>query len=106
MDQVLLEQFLWDLEEDTQRWVQRHQPWTCEEALRLAEAFANSENEKGQMHQAAPEGRYYFKDVGKKSARSPSSVISSATPRPDRVAQINATRQLKGFLLQTKENGC
>ncbi|XP_025046858.1 uncharacterized protein LOC112547885 isoform X3 [Alligator sinensis] len=47
MDQILLEQFIWDLEEDTQRWVQRHQPQTSEEALHLAEVFANSERERG-----------------------------------------------------------
>ncbi|KYO27759.1 hypothetical protein Y1Q_0005304 [Alligator mississippiensis] len=47
MDQILLEQFIWDLEEDAQRWVRRHQPQTSEEALCLAEAFANSEREWG-----------------------------------------------------------
>ncbi|KYO27710.1 hypothetical protein Y1Q_0005267 [Alligator mississippiensis] len=47
LDQILLEQFLWDLEEDTQRWVWRHQPQSSEEALRLAEAFSNSEKERG-----------------------------------------------------------
>ncbi|KYO44688.1 hypothetical protein Y1Q_0016810 [Alligator mississippiensis] len=47
LDQILLEQFLWDLEEDTQRWVRRHQPRSSEEALRLAEAFSNSEKERG-----------------------------------------------------------
>lgn len=33
LDQILLRQFIWDLEEDTQRWVCRHQPHNCEEAL-------------------------------------------------------------------------
>ncbi|KYO45952.1 hypothetical protein Y1Q_0021560 [Alligator mississippiensis] len=47
LDQILLEKFLWDLEEDTQRWVRRHQPQSSEEALCLAEAFSNSEKEKG-----------------------------------------------------------
>ncbi|KYO42818.1 hypothetical protein Y1Q_0016198 [Alligator mississippiensis] len=47
LDQILLEQFLWDLEEDTQKWVQRHQLQTSEEVLCLAAAFTNSEKERG-----------------------------------------------------------
>ncbi|KYO23616.1 hypothetical protein Y1Q_0002256 [Alligator mississippiensis] len=41
-DQIVLEQFQNDLEERTQRWVQQHTPRTCEEALKLAEAFTAS----------------------------------------------------------------
>lgn len=43
MEQIVLEQFLNDLEERTQRWVHQHSPTICEEALKLAEAFAASE---------------------------------------------------------------
>ncbi|KYO48785.1 hypothetical protein Y1Q_0004149 [Alligator mississippiensis] len=39
-DQVVLEQFQYDLEERTQHWVRQHSPRNCEEALKLAEAFA------------------------------------------------------------------
>ncbi|KYO42761.1 hypothetical protein Y1Q_0016157 [Alligator mississippiensis] len=42
-DQIVLEQFQNDLEERTQRWVRQHAPLTCEEALKLAEAFMASE---------------------------------------------------------------
>ncbi|KYO28762.1 hypothetical protein Y1Q_0004423 [Alligator mississippiensis] len=42
-DQIVLEQFQNDLEERTQLWVRQHTPQTCEEALRLAEAFTASE---------------------------------------------------------------
>ncbi|KYO29488.1 hypothetical protein Y1Q_0000163 [Alligator mississippiensis] len=42
-DQVILEQFQNDLEERTQRWVHQHSPRNCEEALKLAEAFAAAE---------------------------------------------------------------
>ncbi|KYO22925.1 hypothetical protein Y1Q_0005440 [Alligator mississippiensis] len=38
-DQIVREQFQNDLEERTQRWVWQHTPLTCEEALKLAEAF-------------------------------------------------------------------
>lgn len=46
IDQVLLEEFLWDLEDEMQTWVRQHQPRNCEEALRLVEAFSVSENER------------------------------------------------------------
>lgn len=42
VDQIILEQSLNDLEERTQRWVQQHSPLTCDETLKLAEAFAAS----------------------------------------------------------------
>ncbi|KYO46316.1 hypothetical protein Y1Q_0021835 [Alligator mississippiensis] len=42
-DQIVLKQFQNDLEERTQRWVRQHTPRTCEEALKLAEAFTASE---------------------------------------------------------------
>ncbi|KYO41424.1 hypothetical protein Y1Q_0006239 [Alligator mississippiensis] len=42
-DQIVLEQFQNDLEERTQRWVRQHTPRTCDEALKLAEAFMASE---------------------------------------------------------------
>ncbi|KYO45462.1 hypothetical protein Y1Q_0015123 [Alligator mississippiensis] len=42
-DQIVLEQFQNDLEERTQRWVRQHSPQNCEEALKLAEAFAAAE---------------------------------------------------------------
>lgn len=44
-DQILLEQFMRDLEGKTQLWVWRHLPRTAEEALIVAEAFAASEVE-------------------------------------------------------------
>lgn len=43
--QNVLEQLLKDLEENTQNWVRRHLLQNCKEALKLAEAFAFSENE-------------------------------------------------------------
>lgn len=43
IDQVLLEQFLWDLKDKMQMWVRQHQPQSCEKALRLMEAFSVSE---------------------------------------------------------------
>lgn len=42
-DQILLEHFQNYLDEHTQQWVCQHSPANCEEALRLAEAFAVSE---------------------------------------------------------------
>ncbi|KYO48305.1 hypothetical protein Y1Q_0024677 [Alligator mississippiensis] len=42
-DQIVLEQFQNNLEERTQRWVWQHFPRSCEEALKLAEAFAAAE---------------------------------------------------------------
>ncbi|KYO45132.1 hypothetical protein Y1Q_0007421 [Alligator mississippiensis] len=42
-DQIVLEQFQDDLEERTQCWVWQHSPQNCEEALKLAEAFAAAE---------------------------------------------------------------
>ncbi|KYO26053.1 hypothetical protein Y1Q_0003813 [Alligator mississippiensis] len=42
-DQIVLEQFQNDLEERTQCWVRQHTPHTCDEALKLAEAFTASE---------------------------------------------------------------
>lgn len=47
-DQILLEQFLGDLEDCIQHWVWWHLPQNCKEALRLAKAFAISEGEYGQ----------------------------------------------------------
>lgn len=44
-DQILLEQFLKDLKENTQKWVRRHLLQNYKEALRLAEVFALSESE-------------------------------------------------------------
>lgn len=44
-DQVLLEQFLANSEEETQKWVRCHSPKNSEEALQLAEAFVVSEGE-------------------------------------------------------------
>ncbi|KYO34768.1 hypothetical protein Y1Q_0010510 [Alligator mississippiensis] len=44
-DQILLKQFMKDLEEDTQLWVHRHLPRTATEALRIVEAFVASEGE-------------------------------------------------------------
>lgn len=38
-DQILLEQFQNDLEEQTQCWVCQHLPHACKEALKLAKAF-------------------------------------------------------------------
>uniref|UniRef100_A0A7M4E7Q3 SCAN box domain-containing protein n=1 Tax=Crocodylus porosus TaxID=8502 RepID=A0A7M4E7Q3_CROPO len=38
-DQVLLEQFLMDLEDDTQQWVRCHGPTTSLQALQLAEQY-------------------------------------------------------------------
>ncbi|KYO24377.1 hypothetical protein Y1Q_0004383 [Alligator mississippiensis] len=43
VDQIILEQVLDDLERRTQQWVRQHSPSSCEEALKLAEAFAASE---------------------------------------------------------------
>ncbi|KYO36857.1 hypothetical protein Y1Q_0020884 [Alligator mississippiensis] len=43
VDQIILEQFLDDLEGCTQQWVQQHSPSSCKEALELAEAFRASE---------------------------------------------------------------
>lgn len=45
VDQILLEQFLRDLEEGTQLWVRCHLPRSVEEALRIAEAFPTTEIE-------------------------------------------------------------
>uniref|UniRef100_A0A7M4FRQ8 SCAN box domain-containing protein n=1 Tax=Crocodylus porosus TaxID=8502 RepID=A0A7M4FRQ8_CROPO len=38
-DQILLEQFLTDLDEDTQKWVRCHCPTSSQEALQVAEQF-------------------------------------------------------------------
>ncbi|KYO35402.1 hypothetical protein Y1Q_0007985 [Alligator mississippiensis] len=43
VDQIILEQFLDDLEGHMQQWVRQHSPSSCEEALKLAEAFVASE---------------------------------------------------------------
>ncbi|KYO40877.1 hypothetical protein Y1Q_0004202 [Alligator mississippiensis] len=43
VDQIILEQFLDDLEGRTHQWVRQHSTSSCEEALKLAEAFAASE---------------------------------------------------------------
>lgn len=45
IDKILL--FLWDLEDDTQRWVRHHQSHNCQEALCLSEAFTVSKGEEG-----------------------------------------------------------
>ncbi|KYO35359.1 hypothetical protein Y1Q_0007947 [Alligator mississippiensis] len=42
-DQVILEQFQIDLDERMQCWVRQHAPRNCEEALKLAEAYAAAE---------------------------------------------------------------
>ncbi|KYO17363.1 hypothetical protein Y1Q_0019995 [Alligator mississippiensis] len=42
-DQIVLEQFQNDLDERTQCWVRQHTQLTCEEALKLVEAFTASE---------------------------------------------------------------
>ncbi|KYO19274.1 hypothetical protein Y1Q_0016276 [Alligator mississippiensis] len=44
-DQILLEQFIKDLEEDTQLWVRHHLLQTAMEALQIVEAFVASEGE-------------------------------------------------------------
>lgn len=46
-DQILLEQFVRDSENDTQLWVKRHLPRSSKEALRIVETFAASESEIG-----------------------------------------------------------
>lgn len=45
IDLIILDQFLTDLSGSSQRWVQRHQPKTMEEVLRLAEDYASAEGE-------------------------------------------------------------
>lgn len=45
MDTFLLEQFLIDLEENTQRWVHWHLPKTSQEALQLAEDYNCAQSE-------------------------------------------------------------
>uniref|UniRef100_A0A7M4EAI7 SCAN box domain-containing protein n=1 Tax=Crocodylus porosus TaxID=8502 RepID=A0A7M4EAI7_CROPO len=44
-DQILLEQFMADLDEDTQRWVRCHCPTSSLEALQLAEHFDMAQGE-------------------------------------------------------------
>lgn len=44
-DQILLEQFLGDLEDNTQCWMRCYLHQYCEEAMRLVEAFAVSERD-------------------------------------------------------------
>lgn len=44
MDAFLLGQFLMDLEENTQMWVQQHCPKALQEALQLAEDFDSRQN--------------------------------------------------------------
>lgn len=46
-DQILLEQFLLDLDENTQRWVRCHHPESLVEALRLEENFDSAQGENG-----------------------------------------------------------
>ncbi|KYO39151.1 hypothetical protein Y1Q_0004800 [Alligator mississippiensis] len=45
-DKILLEQFLNDLEEETQKWVHCHRPGSSAEALQLAENFSTALGEK------------------------------------------------------------
>ncbi|KYO29049.1 hypothetical protein Y1Q_0009858 [Alligator mississippiensis] len=45
VDTFLLEQFLVDLEENTQRWVQQHRPKMAQEVLHLAEDFDCAQSE-------------------------------------------------------------
>lgn len=54
IDQILLEQFMWDLHEDMQRWVCRHQPHNYEEALMTPEASVVSKSEWGRSRGLSP----------------------------------------------------
>lgn len=51
LDMLLLEQFLVDMEESTQRWLKRHQLKFSNNALRLAEDFVVAE---GEVYQEKP----------------------------------------------------
>ncbi|KYO35060.1 hypothetical protein Y1Q_0000962 [Alligator mississippiensis] len=54
-DEIMLEQFMNDLEEHTQLWVHQHSPRNCDEALKLVEAFAASEvSYSRERHNPAP----------------------------------------------------
>uniref|UniRef100_A0A7M4EFE9 CCHC-type domain-containing protein n=1 Tax=Crocodylus porosus TaxID=8502 RepID=A0A7M4EFE9_CROPO len=43
VDKIVMEQFINDLEERTQRWVRQHSPESCEAAVKLAESFMAAE---------------------------------------------------------------
>uniref|UniRef100_A0A7M4FK65 CCHC-type domain-containing protein n=1 Tax=Crocodylus porosus TaxID=8502 RepID=A0A7M4FK65_CROPO len=43
VDKIIMEQFVNDLEEWTQRWVRQHSPESCEAAVKLAESFMAAE---------------------------------------------------------------
>uniref|UniRef100_A0A7M4EE19 SCAN box domain-containing protein n=1 Tax=Crocodylus porosus TaxID=8502 RepID=A0A7M4EE19_CROPO len=51
-EQILLEQFINDLEEDTQRWVKCHCPTSSREALQLAEQFDTAQGGRRQVRTA------------------------------------------------------
>lgn len=44
-DMIVLEQFTWDLEEHTQKWVKQYQSGTLKDAVKLADAFTETEEE-------------------------------------------------------------
>lgn len=62
-DQILLEQFIRDLEEEMQLWVRKHLPRSTEEALRTVEAFAASRAEPSKERvYKSEQGNYYQED--------------------------------------------
>lgn len=71
-NQILLEQFLGDLENRTQSWVQQYLPQNCEKALQLA--FAVSEGEYAQEQPVRSQGGTTPREGGKK--HSPSKIGS------------------------------
>ncbi|KYO27768.1 hypothetical protein Y1Q_0005313 [Alligator mississippiensis] len=79
MDAFLLEQFLVDLEQNTQRWVRRHHPKTSQEALQLAEGFDCAQNEIPQDKPGTLMSTKPNKRRGDQEGRTPTQVLLSGS---------------------------
>lgn len=83
---ILVDQFLEDPEEETHRWVRRHQPQVMEEALQLAEAFMMAEK------------------VGTKAkGPKPAGTLTKSTGKCGRALGVPVTPSVTGSLLRS---GC